>query len=502
MSETPKELEQLSPGDDFAALYRSAMDCHRRGDDERAITLLGKSLQLQPMHFEATFNLGACLFQAGQREAARNRFERALLIKPGNREVLFSLATVLMDMHQLDAAKRFLQQLIDIDPGHIDAHLALATIDQTLGSPDRASRYYRQALDYHPQSARLWHAWAMQRRWQPGEPEIARMVAAGSAPTLGDEERMLFAYAQGKMHDDLKDYEQAMIAYRAANQLQAQQQSYDYQWQSDFFARHRKWQAAKVLRTLNAAAVVDATPIFVMGMPRSGTSLVEQMLASHPQVAGAGEVEYTRLLVDACENQTGQLFPEKIDEVEPAVMTAATLDYIERLRCAVDLSSDSTHRVVDKLPHNFLRVGLLATLMPQASFVLCERDPMDVCLSIYRQHFSGTHSYACDLGELGRYYRLYQELVLYWEQQFPGKLYRLSYENLVSDPEYQLRCLLKHLGLPFDHACLAYHENNRLVTTPSAAQVRRPLYAGAVGHWRQYGAWLEPLQDGLRGAPT
>jgi Tfp pilus assembly protein PilF len=502
LSETPKEREQLLPGDDFDSLYRNAMEFHRRGDDARAITLLGRSLKLQPMHFEATFNLGACLFQLGQPEAARSRFERALLIKPGNRETLLSLATVLMDMHQLDAAKRFLQQLIDIDPGHIDAHLALATIDQTLGSPDHASRYYRQALDYHPQSARLWHAWAMQRRWQPGDPEIAQMLAAGSAPTLGDEERMLYAYALGKMHDDLKDYEQAMTSYRAANQLQAQQQSYDYRGQSDFFARHRKWQATKVLRALNSAAVADTTPIFVMGMPRSGTSLVEQMLASHPQIAGAGEVEHIRLLVDACENQTGQLFPEKIDEVEPAVMTAAALDYIERLRSAVDLSSDSTHRVVDKLPHNFLRVGLLATLMPQASFVLCERDPKDVCLSIYRQHFSDTHSYACDLGELGRYYRLYQDIVSYWEEQFPGKLYRLSYENLVSDPECQLRGLLTHLDLPFDSSCLAYHENNRLVTTPSAAQVRRPLYTGAVGHWRQYGAWLEPLEDGLQGVPT
>jgi tetratricopeptide (TPR) repeat protein len=502
LSKTPKEREQLSPGDDFDSLYRNAMEFHRRGDDAHAITLLGRSLELQPMHFEATYNLGACLFQLGQPEPARNRFERALLIKPGNREALFSLATVLMDMNQLDAAKRFLQQLTDIDPGHIDAHLALATIQQTLGSPEDASRCYRQALEYHPQSARLWHAWAMQRDWQPGDPEMARMLAASSTESLGDEDRTLFAYALGKMHDDLKDYEQAMISYRVANELQTQQQSYDYGWQSDFFSRHKRWQAAKTLRPLNLAAVADATPVFVMGMPRSGTSLVEQILASHSQVSGAGEVEFTRILADACESQTGQLFPEKIDEVEPAVMTAAALDYIERLRCAVDLSSDSTHRVVDKLPHNFLRAGLLATLMPQASFVLCERDPMDVCLSIYRQRFSSNHSYACDLGNLGSYYRLYQELVSYWEEQFPGKLYRLSYENLVSDPEYQLRGLLTHLGLPFDHACLAYHENNRLVTTPSAAQVRRPLYTGAVGHWRQYSAWLEPLQDGLRGVPT
>ena len=499
LSETPKEREQCSPGEDFASLYRSAMEHHRQGEDERAIILLGRSLELQPMHFEATVNLGACLFQAGQREAAKKRFERALLIKPGNREALFSLAAVLMGMNELESAKRFLLQLVDVDPGHIDCHLALASIDQALGSPDQGARYYRQALDYHPQSARLWHAWAMQRRWQLGDPEIERMVAAGCAETLGDEERMLFAYALGKMHDDLEDHEQAMISFRAANQLQAQQQSYDYRWQSEFFARHRKWQAAKILQPLDSAAVADATPVFVIGMPRSGTSLVEQMLASHPQVLGAGEVEYTRILEEACKSQTGQLFPQNIDEVEPAVMTSAALDYIERLRSCVDLSPDSKHRVVDKLPHNFLRVGLLATLMPQASFVLCERDPMDVCLSIYRQHFLDSHGYACSLAELGRYYRLYSELITYWDEQFPGRLYRVAYDRLITDTESELHKCLSYLELPYDDACLSFHEHPRLVATPSAVQVRRPVYTHALGHWRRYDEWLAPLREALSG---
>lgn len=487
----------MASGDDFASLYQSAMECHRRGDDERAITLLAKSLELQPMHFEATFNLGAWLFREGRMGAARKQFDRAVLIKPGNREALISLAKALMAMNELVAAQQSLKKVLDGDPGDLDAHLALATIEQTLGHPDQVSRHYQQALDHHPGSARVWYAMAMRRRWHCGDAEIARLLAAASTKSLPDEDRILFAYAVGKMYDDLEDYELAMAAYREANQMQARQQRYDYQWQTEFFLRHQQWQSQDLLRNLSAGAVADSTPIFVIGMPRSGTSLVEQILASHPQVSGAGEIEYTRLLVEACEEHTGQAFPENISAVEPVAMSAATVDYLERLRSCVAPHPGSKGRVVDKLPHNFLRVGVLATMMPQASFVLCERHPMDVCLSIYRQHFSDTHGYACDLVELGRYYRLYQNLVDYWDTQFPGRLYRLSYEQLVSDARQQISDLLSHLGLPFDQACLNFHENRRLVTTPSASQVRRPLYSGGIGHWRRYAAWLEPLQGEL-----
>jgi len=475
------------------------MECHDQGDVERAISLLRSALEQQPQHFEATFNLGVFLHQAGLNQEARARLERALLVKPGNIDSRFALAQVLIELDAMHAAESLLQRVIEVAPENIDAHLSLATIAQALGSPETASRRYERALLANPTSARVWHAWSMQRDWKPGEPDIAALIAASRVDDCTDEEQVLFAYALGKMHDDCGDYHRAFEAYREANELQATRQNYDYRDQVAFFARHKNGQTGESLQVLAQGAITDDTPVFVLGMPRSGTSLVEQMLASHPSVSGAGEVQFTHLLSTVCEAQTGRPFPEDLGSMDPAVMTQAALEYVNRLRASVGLESGVPGRVIDKLPHNFLRLGLLATVMPRASFVLCERDPMDVCLSIYRQHFLDSHGYACSLAELGRYYRLYCELITHWDEQFPGSLYRVAYDRLITDTEGELYKLLSYLKLPYDDACLSFHEHPRLVATPSAAQVRRPVYTHALGHWRRYDEWLAPLREALSG---
>jgi tetratricopeptide (TPR) repeat protein len=497
LKETPSDPVASSPEEDFDVLFRSATVSRRHGDLEAAINQLEKALERQPMHFDATCELAACLFDAGFKALATKRFERALLIKPGSTWVLYSLAVALMHMNQLGAAKRRLSQLLEREPGHIDACLTLASIEQTLGSDGEADKIYRRVLADHPQSAKTWYAWVMQRQWRAEDPEIPRFLLASDAADHDEDNAILFGYARGKLYDDLGDYERAMHSYQEANRRQARQQCYDYHSQVDFFSRYRDWQSRDRLRTFEAVATADATPVFVVGMPRSGTSLVEQILASHSGVAGAGEVAHSRILEIACEQATGRPFPESVDAVAPGVIGAAARTYLERLRASVSLEADSGHRIVDKLPHNFLRVGLLATLFPNASFVLCERNPLDVCLSIYRQRFSDTHGYACDLAELGRYYQLYRSLMQYWEAEFPGRFYRLSYEALVADAPGQVREMLDGLGLAFEQSCLDYHQTRRFVATPSAVQVRRSLYRGSVGHWRHYSGWLDPLRAAL-----
>jgi tetratricopeptide (TPR) repeat protein len=487
LKEKPPDPVASLPEEDFDVLFRGAKASRRCDDLEAAINQLERALERQPMHFDATCELAACLFDAGFRAASAKRFERALLINPGSTWVLYSLAVVLMHMEELGAAKRRLLQLLEREPNHIDAGLTLASIEQTLGSDEEADKIYRRVLSNHPQSAKTWYAWVMQRQWHVDDPEIPRFLLASDAADRDEDDAILFGYARGKLYDDLGDYQRAMLAYQDANRRQARQQRYDYHSQVDFFSRYRNWQPRDRLRTFEAVASADATPVFVLGMPRSGTSLVEQILASHSGVAGAGEVAHSRILE----------FPESVDAVAPGVIGAAARTYLERLRASVSLEADSGHRVVDKLPHNFLRVGLLATLFPNASFVLCERDPLDVCLSIYRQRFSDTHGYACDLAELGRYYRLYHSLMQYWETEFPGRLYRLSYEALVADAPGQVREMLDGLGLAFEQSCLDYHQTRRFVATPSAVQVRRSLYRGSVGHWRHYSDWLDPLRAAL-----
>lgn len=507
MPDSDKYSEQPAPGprgsgsgeDDYDRCYDLAMSCHRRGDNERAIDLLKAALELRPNDFAAVFNLGVILHGAGLKQDARQRLERALLLKPGNTGTLLALGRLLIEMGEPDAARQALQRVVDREPGNIDACLGLAAVEQSRGFSDKARQHYLQALQHHPGSGRLWHALSLHQTWTLQDEEIEAMQAALALDAAADSDRMLITYACAKMFDDLGDYERAFTCYRNANAMQAQQQTYDGAAQQAFFERHKTWQSANKLEALAPAAIPDATPIFIMGMPRSGTSLVEQMLDCHPSVVGAGEVDFSRLLVDACMADSGRPFPEEITRVEPRVMADAASRYVERLRCSVGLPAGGVARVVDKLPHNFLRTGLLTTLLPNAGFVLCEREPLDVCLSIYRQNFSADHGYACDLRDLGAYYRCYQDLVSFWEEQFPGRLYRLSYEELVRDTPGQLRRLLAHLGLPYDEACLSFHNHSRWVATPSAAQVRRPVYAGAIGHWRHYDAWLDPLRVALAG---
>jgi hypothetical protein len=231
----------------------------------------------------------------------------------------------------------------------------------------------------------------------------------------------------------------------------------------------------------------NATPILVLGMPRSGTSLVEQILASHPLVYGAGEVEYSRFFADDVRKMTGKPFPQDIGTIAPGKLRELGLQYIQRLRSNAGVAQ----RVVDKLPHNFLRIGLFAALMPNARIVLCDRDPLDNCMSIYQRDFSASHGYASNLSELGEYYKLYENLMSFWTKLLPGRIYRISYENLVANTEQQIRELLRYCELPFHADCLAFYETERMVVTPSALQVREPMHNKSIG--RAQGAHAQQI---------
>ena len=228
-------------------------------------------------------------------------------------------------------------------------------------------------------------------------------------------------------------------------------------------------------------------------MPRSGSTLVEQILASHPLVYGAGEVEHVRVLVDGVRKLTGKPFPQNISDLAPEVLRELSREYVGRLRT----HSATSRHVVDKLPHNFLRIGLFAAVLPNAKIIECRRIPLDNCWSIYQHYFAAEHGYASDLDDLGRYYGLYEDMMAYWQQLFPGHVYRIHYERLVSDLEAQTRALLEFCELSFHEDCVAFHKSGRVVSTPSASQVRQPVYQDALGRSRNYEKYLQPLAAAL-----
>ena len=238
----------------------------------------------------------------------------------------------------------------------------------------------------------------------------------------------------------------------------------------------------------------DRTPIFILGMPRSGTSLVEQILASHPEVFGAGElndlVKVYRSLDDSIDGSQGDSFPEALVGLDPDEYANLGEQYIARIR----KYSVSATFITDKNPYNFQRIGLIRSILPNARIVHCTRDPLDNCLSLLKTDFHKGQLYSYDMSELGAYYKLYRELMDYWRTVLPGFIHDLNYEELVANQAEQTNHLLQLCGLPWDEACLNFHKTKRKVITASVAQVRQPIYTDSVGLWKRYERKLEPLR--------
>jgi hypothetical protein len=243
----------------------------------------------------------------------------------------------------------------------------------------------------------------------------------------------------------------------------------------------------------------DRTPIFILGMPRSGTSLVEQILASHPDVFGAGELNdlwkvLTSIRTSEKEKQLW-IIPEGLIELDAGVFADLGKQYITRIR----KFSASAKFITDKMPHNFLRIGFIRAILPNARIIHCTRDPMDNCLSIFKNLLKNGHGYADNMPELGQYYRMYLELMDYWRVTLPGFIYDQSYEDLVISEKEQISRLLQHCGLHWDDACLDFHKTRRKIKTTSNAQVRRPIYSDSVKLWTRYEKQLEPLKAAIYG---
>jgi tetratricopeptide (TPR) repeat protein len=482
----------------FAANYCLGMLHHRAGRNDLAIPLLEKAVAARPTVFEAAINLGIIQRDEGLLAAAQANLENAVAIQPDNAMAHITLGMLLMDRNELDAALVEVELGRQLDPDNPETWGRLGMLMQIRGEPARAAGFYRKVIGRKSLDGTAHRSLAFLQRQTEYTDDIKRMEEAIRSPDASRRDRMLLGYALGKVFDDLGQYDQAFDHLHNANQLQRQSFEYSFEKQKAFFDRHKKGLDRAFLSHCEDHVVTDRTAIFVLGMPRSGTSLVEQILASHPLVHGAGEVEYTRLFVDAVEKKTRKPFPVDIGTVPPEVLQAAGRAYVKKLR----LNAGGAERVIDKLPHNFLRVGLFAAVMPNARIILCDRNPLDNCLSIYQHVFDPAHAYSSDLEELGRYYRLYQDLMGWWEQILPGHICRVNYEELVRDTENQVRRLLAHCELPFDENCLSFHENRRPVKTPSASQVREPIYQGSIDRWKNYEKHLEPLRTALESTPA
>jgi len=450
-----------------------------------------RAMELAPESAAAHSTLGNALLDLGLFEQAATAYRGALSLNPNFVDALSNLAIALRMLGQTDEAKSVAARALQLDPRSTRTLIVLADAHADQGEFAKSEQWLRQAIELDPDSADAWAGLPHLRTMNASDSwwlEGAQRIAAidGLSPRL----EVQLRYAMGKYFDDRGEYEQAFAQYRRANELSRQHRvPYDRaqsQQEADRLIRNcnRGW-----LEQARSHGVASDLPVFVVGMPRSGTSLVEQILASHPAVFGAGELPFWNAAVNS---RSGSDFYDATGAEAVGRLGSA---YLAQLR---GRDTDAA-RVVDKMPENFRHLGLIRAALPGARIIHVSRHAVDTCLSIYFKDFRASLAYATDLDDLAHEYRLYRRLMQHWRELLPeGAILELPYEELVAEPERWSRRLVEFVGLAWDARCLDFAATRRTVVTASKWQVRQKISAGSVGRWRHYASHLAPLMPLLQ----
>ncbi len=489
-----RQVLEIRP--DFAeAHHRLGDSLAATGDAAGAEAGYRAALEQQPGHVSALNNLGLLLAGQGRIEEAESLYRTALERDPDVADVYNNLGNLLMDTGRLDEAAASHRRAAELRPGDAAAQRQLGNALAVMGHTEAAERAFRAALECSPTDAESWYYLSQVKRFDAGDPDLDRLRALCAEAGLPPRGRMYLQYALGKALVDADASPDAVIdCWREAGRCWHEDPDADPQAErAELAAIARKFTAER-LAALAGGGDPTAAPVFIVGMPRSGTTLVEQILASHPRAHGAGERMDLERHVDALARESGGSFPEAFAQAAPELMSRLGSRYRETV---VD-AFGGADRVTDKMPPNFRYLGLIAAALPNARIVHVLRDPADTCISCFERPFVGRYAFSHDLEDLGRYYRAYAELMEHWRNVLPvGCMLELRYEELVAEPEARVRALLDHCGLEWDERCLAFHETRRAVPTASLNQVRQPLYSRSVGRWLRYREHLGPLFEAL-----
>ena len=476
------------------ALHRLGLIRFRQGRPEEAEALIRKLLQIDPALPEAHNSLGAVLRALQRHAEAIASFQQALFARPDYAEAHNNLGNTYFELSRYADAVAEYDLALAVRPAYADALANRATALKTLGRLDEAARGFADAIALAPTAARLYLELSDCKRFTPGDAHLAAMQnLMRDAAALSDEDRMLLHFALAKALTDLDEHEAAFAHMNAANGLKRRHTVYDEAATLGEMARIRQVFTPELLRVRAGAGNPSPVPVFIVGMPRSGSTLVEQILASHPAVVGAGEINDFPALVGGL-GSSGAHFPEAVPAMTPEQFYRLGSDYLARILPA----APAALRITDKMLANFRYAGLIHLALPGARIIHTRRDPVDTCLSCYSKLFTDDLPFAYELGELGRYYRAYESLMAHWRSLLPdGVLLEVQYEALVADIEREARRIVAHCGLPWDDRCLAFYRTERPVRTASANQVRQPIYRTSVARSHAYAALLQPLRDAL-----
>jgi len=502
-----------------------------QGENEKALTLLNKAISQDPDNAHAHNNLGNALRALDRKEEAVAAYKRVVEINPEFALGYYNLGLILLELEELNDAIHCFDQALRINPVDKNAYLGLGNARSAQGNLDQAVSAFqeaiaidplyekaykelgrtfadhgeiemaltanRKALKINPEYAKAYLSLSKNKKFTECDDDIRAMESLFSKKGISDEDSVYLAFALGKAYEDLGDFDKSMEYVNKATRLKRDSYDYSISESQEEFDRIKEVFSPDFFSNHYDSGDPDRTPIFILGMPRSGTSLVEQILASHADVYGAGELKDLGKILGSIrtsekEKQSG-IIPAELLELDARAFADLGKQYITRIR----RHSANAKFITDKFPHNFLYIGFVRAILPNARIIHCTRDPMDNCLSIFKTRLKSGHGYADNMSELGQYYRMYLELMEYWRATLPGFVYDQSYEDLVGSQQEQVGKLLQHCGLDWDDACLDFHKTRRKVKTASNAQIRRPIYNDSVKLWKRYEKQLEPLKAAI-----
>ncbi len=470
----------------------SALDL---GKHHLAVKFLRNAIKLAPEFFGARIDLARALIEKDDLSEAREILQDAIQLEPRLTYPRMLLGNLLSKAGKYEEAITEFEKALQLDPNHGGSHSGMGHALKTIGRQEDAITAYRACVRLHPAAGEAYWSLANLKTFRFSDAEIAAMERFVGDTKLQEETRVNFNFALGKAYEDRGNYERAFSYYETGNGIRRENERYDPVSTEVVHDRILETVSPDLLRKRADAGDTSPAPIFIIGLPRSGSTLVEQILASHEQVEGTHELpDLPRIILEINKQRPhGESYPEAVKYFTAEELKQLGTQYLE---------STLRHRTgkpffTDKMPNNFPSIGLIQLILPNAKIVNARRHPLDSCMGSYKQLFFKGQAFTYDLVEIGEYYLEYQRMMEHWHALMPGKILDVQYEEMVSDQENQTRRLLEFCKLPWDNRCLRFYETDRAVNTASSEQVRQPIYSKSVNSWRRFENHLRPLIEVL-----
>ncbi|MEQ8824916.1 MAG: tetratricopeptide repeat protein [Filomicrobium sp.] len=454
---------------------------------DEAIALCRKAVELRPNYIEALITLGNALKENGELDAALDTYQKIIKIDPGHAKAHNNIGATLEKQGKYDEAIAAYEKAIELKPDYVEVYSNILATLQHSGKIDEAISWYQKALAIAPDHGEWYRLLSMLKKWKPDDPLIAQIENQYARIDLAEEDRCHICFALYTIYNGIGNYEGAFDRLSEGNKLRKKLTNYHISQDEKLFQRLKNTAPLLQDAALKPAdSLQTPTPMFIVGMPRSGTTLVEQVTSAHSDVFGAGELRFV------------EKYGRNIAIAEQEPTAEELINFRNQYLEAAANHSDGSKFVIDKMPHNFRFVALICAAMPEAKIIHVHRDPSATCWSNFERYFPARGlEYCYDLADVAAYFRMYVDLMGFWSEQYGGRIHHLSYERLTTDQETETRRLIDGLGLDWQDACLSPHENTRAVQTASFAQVRKPVYKGSSQKWMKYAEFLNGVFDGL-----